>query len=201
MIDFVKENSEIIRTVTNVAMLVIWITYLQLFLMSYMRQRRSSILVNRGAGRGVEARCLISNMSAEPIYVQSIMAVLQDGGREWTASVTDVEELGDNSADIGKATNQGPLHAGDYMDIGSFKSLARRAAEHAGAPVGGMMQDYDSLELIVVAAYASERKSVAARRRFQLESGGRLIPSTVSTRQIRFGPERKRIVRHHAKYL
>jgi uncharacterized protein with PhoU and TrkA domain len=40
------------------------------------QQKRSDVLINRGTGAGLEARCMISNMSPEAIYIESVIATV-----------------------------------------------------------------------------------------------------------------------------
>jgi hypothetical protein len=47
----------------------VWLLYLHLFLTSYRRQQETVILIHRGASEDDRARCIVSNMGSEPIYV------------------------------------------------------------------------------------------------------------------------------------
>src|SRR5690606_34596270 len=75
--DWITEHSDLINVMSNVGMLVVWITYLQVFLAGYRRQKKATILINRGGGGGLEAHCLVTNMSAEAIYVHTLIARLK----------------------------------------------------------------------------------------------------------------------------
>lgn len=202
MLQWIGQNSQALNVVVNTAMLIVWLTYLQLFLMSYMRQRRSHLLINRGAGDGVESRCLISNMSAEPVYIQSIMAVLKKGDNAWTAPVTDFDDTrGDQVDHVSEATNQGPLGVGEFIDVGTFAKLAERTARFAGASGEEVEQTFDAMELTVVAAHASEALPVAARREFALGDDGALTPLTITSEQIRAHHKRREVTRYMRKFL
>jgi hypothetical protein len=50
---------------------------------SYRRQRRPKILINLGGGSTPDARCLIGDMSAEPIYVESLIITVETADRRW----------------------------------------------------------------------------------------------------------------------
>lgn len=202
MLRWIGENGETLNFLVNAAMLLVWVSYLQLFLMSYVRQRRSSILINRGAGTGIEARCLICNMSAEPVYVQSIFAQLRSDSKRWTAPVTDFEGVrGDQVDNVQKATNQGPLASGQFIDVGTFAELAARAARHSELPSDDIGRHFDSMELTVIAAHSSDDLSVAARHEFKLGDDGSLTPTTVGSEQIRSWFRRKQLGRYLGKYL
>ena len=194
MFEWINQHSSSINVFANVAMVLVWVTYLQLLLASYRRQRQSTILINRGAGSSLEARCFVSNMSAEPIYVQNIVATLKNGEKSWKAAVTDLEEFqNDEIEHAGQATNQGPLGVGEYCDLGTFKHLAWRAAHNAGLEIEEVSRNFDGFELTVVAAYGPDKHSVAARREFKIEERGELKPTTVASKQIRSRRERREI--------
>lgn len=195
MFEWIGDNSSALNVFLNLGILLVWVTYLHLLLMAYVRQRRASIIVNRGAGHGVEARCLLSNMSAEPIYIQNLVATLKNDSGEWKAVVTDLEEAAAQGSELKHVTSQGPLDSGEFFDAGTFSSLARRAARLAGAPSEDLERDYACLELTVVAAYGTDSMFVAARREFRLEDEGRLVPATTTTVQIRSRAERRKIDR------
>ena len=87
-------------------MLLVWIAFLQVFVSSYRRQKRPNILIHRGAGSELEARCLISNMSAEPIYIESLIATVETVDGRWSCPVTEADE---GRSDLTLATRQGPM--------------------------------------------------------------------------------------------
>ena len=77
MLTWIAENTEVLNLAANVAMVVIWLAYLHVFLRSFRRQTRPKIVINLAAGSTLDAACFISNMSSEPIYVESIVAKLE----------------------------------------------------------------------------------------------------------------------------
>ena len=186
MTAWLAQNQAAVDTGVSVLMALIWLVYLQIFVASTLRQRRSSILVNTGVGVGMQARCFISNLGYEPVYLNEILVRLNSGGRTATAVITDRRELSDEALkDPDEATNQGPLRTGHMTDIGSFHDLFERArgqVEEDFAP-----ERIDRLELIVVANTASVRH-VGASRAFCLThapEGIRMKPETLDTHQIR----------------
>ena len=58
--NWIAEHSDLINVLSNIGMLVVWITYLQVFLAGYKRQRKATILINRGGGKGFGAHCLVT---------------------------------------------------------------------------------------------------------------------------------------------
>lgn len=200
MLEWITAHSTALNVITNLTMLLVWFVYLHLILMAYVRQRKPRILINRAAGVGMKAHCLISNMSKEPIYLQSILAVLKTKDRSWMMAVTDVESL-DEDADQpsgANATNQGPLCQGDYKDIGTLGDLVRRTRETTDLPNRDdhPAEVFTSFELIVVAAHSSDSLVIGAQRVFHFDAspeGDRIYPATVETRQISSPWERRRL--------
>lgn len=208
MLNWIDTHSATINVFTNVAMLGVWFVYLHLILMAYLRQRKPRILINRGAGVGLNAHCLVSNMSQEPIYVNSILAVLKTEDRSWMMAVTDVESLEDrDDQPTGtSATNQGPLCQGDYMDIGTLGNLVRRTREKTDLANtdGHPSQIFKTFELIVVAAHGSDSLAIGAKRTFRFDpapDGDCIYPDTVETKQISSPWERRRVHRLLKQHL
>ncbi|WP_134495937.1 hypothetical protein [Microvirga pakistanensis] len=178
-------------------MLFVWIAYLQVFVSSYRRQKRSNIQINRGAGFGLEARCLISNMSAEAIYIESIIATVETNEGRWSCPVT---ELLEGRSDLDLKTRQGPLQAGRFVDIGSFHSLIEPALQRSTGSRGGIASD-DLKNLVffkikVIAVHGSEDLLAGATRRFDLirQQDQLLVRGqTVGTHQIRSRRERQKL--------
>lgn len=209
MLEWMSQRQEFLNLLVNLGMLVVWIAYLQLFLANFRRQRRPNILINFGAGSGLSARCLVSNMSSEAIYIESIIAKLEGDGTTQTCAVTDLEDLGAERIleDPKQGTRQGPLASGGYMDIGEFRDLIERVMRSNGTPddgqppslVGGRV-----FELQVIANYGSENLLVGGERRFDLvERQGQLTlrPRGIDTRQITTWRERRRIARTLREHL
>lgn len=189
MWDWINAHGQALSVVISLLTAFVWIAYFQLLFMSYRRQRRTRILINRGAGEGTQSHCLISNMGAEPLYVISILGTLERGDERVTAEISDLDrhEIGQiNKSSEG--TNQGPLQSGEYMDIGRFSDLMARCARARGASTDKLDARFDGLTLTVIAAYGADDLSVGATRRFVLEEGkedARMTPESISTRQLR----------------
>ncbi|MBB2969905.1 hypothetical protein [Mesorhizobium sp. RMAD-H1] len=214
MLEWISANNRGLTLLVSLAMLIVWLAYLQVFLGGYRRQTRPKIIINYGAGTAIDARCFISNMSSEPIYVESIVAKLEVDGRSWSRPVTDVEppDGGESAADPKKRTYQGPLMPGQYMEIGSFRGLLSRVAHNGkcDGETAGERVNIDALdgavtaEILVLADYASEDLLVGARRRFAAfrdDGGWRMHSETVGTEQIRSKRKRRQIEAMLAKNL
>lgn len=197
MWNWIAANHQVISALANIAMLFVWIAYLQVFVSSYRRQKRSNILINRGAGSGLEARCLISNMSAEAIYIESVIATIETAAGRWSCPVTDLLE---GRSDLDLKTRQGPVQAGQFVDIGSFQSLVqpvfRRGAEPQCDVASDGFENLISFDIKVIAVHGSEDLLAGATRRFDLiRRQGRLLVRghEVGTHQIRSRQERERL--------
>ena len=193
MLDFLKENVEIVQIAASLTTTVVWLVYLHIFLSGYIQQRRSSILINRGGGQDMQARCLVSNMGAQPAYLLDVLASLDTGENVEVSSVVDREEL--RKEELEQPTNvtgQGPIPSGGYVDIGTFKDVARRAG-HSGDETD--LQNR-CLKLMAVCATNQANHVVAAVREFDMDAEGervRLKPHKLEARQIRSRRLRKKI--------
>jgi len=203
MLDWIDGNSQTINAIINLCMLFVWVAYLQVFVSNYKRQQRAKILINLGSGLGLNNRCLVSNMSSEAIYINSIIIEEECGGVRHSAAVTELDDIEgwEHASDINLWSRQGPLKPGEMRDMGSFASMLdhalnvrpRRDTEGKEA-----LTIADAFSVVVFANYASEDLMVGARRRFHILSDGgtvRLRPETVGTIQIRSRRERRKIER------
>ncbi|WP_334062992.1 hypothetical protein [Limimaricola cinnabarinus] len=174
--DWLSSHSAALGVIVNAAMLVVWIVYLNIFLVSYLRQRRQCILITQGAGSGLSARCFVSNLGLEPIFVVDVLITLSGADLRHTINVTDRTQLTDRELENPReATNQGPMRTGDHSSIGDFATLIDRAM--AGAPDKLELDMVETVEVTVVAATAARGSVVGARRIFALETddGARLL--------------------------
>ena len=204
MLGWLSDNSNWLNVCVNTAMLIVWIVYLQLLLSGYRHQRRASILITRGAGHGIRARCLITNMSLEPIYVTSLVATLVTEEERLDVALTDLRDLPEDlGTDPRSAMRQGSLATGHYLDLGHFDEVLAQLVEAT--------DDFDdveavkALELTAVALYASDRHPVGARRCFAIERGNgrgpRITPTDITTKQLRSRRERRKLLATLSKHL
>ncbi len=121
MFDWISQNKDVLNVLIGFATLMVWVVYAQLLYNGYKRQRRPRIVINRGRYKGVDALCLISNMSAESIFVQHIVARLETDKGDYFQDVTELEQNyqeGDEERErqstsdtpsLSDSTRQGPL--------------------------------------------------------------------------------------------
>jgi hypothetical protein len=197
---WIAENQEVITALTGVGTLLVWVIYLQVFVSSYRRQLRATLLVTRGAGDGLEARCFVSNMSSGPVYVQSVLVRLETRASTLISPVTDLLDLeGETPAEPMQRTRQGPLASGEIRDIGSFRNLMQHVlrANLQGPDLENAPETVRSISVEVIGIYGSEDLPIGARRRFVvLNHDGRIWVKgeELETRQIRSKRERRRLV-------
>ena len=200
MLEWIEIHHTALSVLISFAMLIVWVMYLQLFLMTYVRQRRSKIIINKVAGNSQKSHCFISNMSAETIYVIIIRATLRSNEDTWTAYITDFEEISDNSekrpADM---TYQGPMGTGAFYDLGSFESIISCVLSRTKAPKDILQHDDFSMEIKVLGFYGSEKLPVAAFRDFTYEIG-EIRPATPQTYQVRSLLKRRQIAHELGNY-
>lgn len=209
MANWVASNYALLNLIISAGLLVVWITYLQVFLSSYRQQWRPKILINRGGGFGLKGRCLISNMSSEAIYIESIVANLVRGDDRISSAVTDLEDIQDEvmKSDPKRSTRQGPLPSGGYMDSGSFGDLVDRLLRQNSESHGSLLDrlpEEAALEVVVIANYGSEKQIVGAKRRFDLvkrDSEIQLRPHEIDTEQIKSARERREMAEMLRDYL
>ncbi|SKA12631.1 hypothetical protein [Novilysobacter spongiicola] len=204
---WILEHRESISLLVTVGTLVVWIVYLQVFLASYRRQRKPTILINLGQGRGLDAHCLVTNMSAEAIYIHALIARIEGPEGVLVCSITELDnETWSDPSEIRLWTRQGPLKAGHVRDMGSVQAIIDHAME--SAPEGGRSLEpgagRHSLELKVIAVHGSEDLLAGARRTFDIiqhERGPALRPRSYGATQIRSKRERRQMERSLADEL
>ncbi|RKF23331.1 hypothetical protein D6851_02340 [Altericroceibacterium spongiae] len=199
MLHWLSLNSGITSNVLSFLMLIVWITYLQLLFIQFRATRRSSILITRAAGRGMRSRCLVTNMSSEPLYVTSLIGTLHIGERQIELPLTDLHELPDDlGQDPRSKMGQGSLSTGQYLDMGHFEDIASTMLQ-ANEETDVAIKDVHQLDLVVVAFYAPERLPVGAVRSFHFDhgapKGARVRPLTISTAQIRQRRQRRELLK------
>lgn len=195
--DWIKDNSEVLQLGLGLVSAVVWLGYLQILYLGFARQRQAVVMIHHGAAEDDRARCTVSNMGTEPIYVMALLAKLTIDGKTVNATVTDREELAfeDLETPISRTT-QGPLKSGEYMDVGSFSDLIWRAQQRNGVSDASLT---DEIEVSVVAASGHASKLVVANRTFQRrkddDGAVHFIPTSVLTKQIRGPWTRRKLLR------
>jgi hypothetical protein len=127
-------------------------------------------------------------MSAEAIYIESVIASVETKQGRWSYPVT---ETPGGRSDLELVTRQGPLEAGRFVDIGTFRSIVQPILDKSTldrADTADDPGDLVSLEIKVIAVHGSEDLLAGAIRRFDVIRGKGQITvkgHTVGTHQIR----------------
>ncbi len=58
---WLSDNSSTIQAISGIVTAIVWIVYLQIFVSSFRRQRRSEILIHTGGNRA-DPRIFVSNL-------------------------------------------------------------------------------------------------------------------------------------------
>lgn len=202
MWNWIAENSDVLNVVLSALMLLVWVLYFQLLLNGYRRTRRARILISRANGHGLGTQCVVTNMSAEAIYIEGVIAEIRGDHPNETITCSLTDHGGKVTPELPSEEDgyQGPLNSGRSVELGPYS----RIVEHALEENGGDISAVRGMTLTVVATYGPEDKPVAAKRDYEIvERAGRRVLSskTVTTRQIRSAAERGQIERFMREQL
>lgn len=193
MLQTLSDHAPLLNAGLNAAMVLIWVVYLQIFLVGHRRQSRSVIHIDLGSIDGAQARCLVTSLSSGAIYVQGIAADLVRNGHTSRMLITEREEVDqDKVEDPMSRTNRGTLQPGQTVDIGSLDDVIRRAQIRLGEE--WTFDEIDSVTITVVAISGQAERIVGAAKEFCVERGDSTIwfsPTKILTRQIRPRQTRK----------
>lgn len=191
---WITEHSALISALTGFGTLLVWIVYLHVFVSSYRRQLGATLLITRGPGDGLAARCFLTNMSAGPVYVLSVIITLETPKGTLIRPATEMHESDEpGSSRPLERTRQGPLQPAAIRDIGSFGHLVDAALREGDA----RLDEVEAVTIAVLGVYGSEDLPVGARRRFLLSregAGVRVHSATIDTAQIRRRGERRKLL-------
>jgi hypothetical protein len=190
MWEFLAAQSEPLNVVANGLMLVVWTLYFQLLWTDRRRERRPRILINRSAGKDLDANCVVTNMSREAIYLECVAINLRNGEEVETHSLTDLSNLTRRpQTDPRRFWFQGPVASGEYLDLGPFRALLESVLSDE-VDVGALQ----AFEILIVATYGPDRNPTGARRVFRRPRGDAETLLAEGTHQIDGWRERRRLI-------
>ena len=197
MLDWVRENEPILGLAFQAITAFVWLVYLQILVMGFVRQRRPNILIHRSIGLGDESRCFVSNMGAEAVYLIGLLAEMTIDGTPFRAFVTDRDGTpGDEDDSAARGTAQGPIAPGAMVDAGTFGDIVQRGLRRVGRETDGTgMSD---LRLTALCASGESDRLVGATRDFRVGSrdGSRgFVPVRATSTQIGSWLQRRRLRR------
>ncbi|WP_111414705.1 hypothetical protein [Billgrantia lactosivorans] len=218
MFDWLFQHGDNVSVLTDIGTLIVWVVYAQLLYFGFRRQRRPRLLINRGRKKAIDALCIISNMSAEPVFIQHIIAELETSRGTVRMDVTDSTESYSRDDEAGAGhfssgsndpspiaqdgSHQGPLGPGDFVHIDSFAALTQRLARDAGfemegnRPLHGVL--FRTLTIRIICIYGSEDLPIGAERCFEFvdqQPGCGLVPATWDTKRLSTPWQRRRLCR------
>lgn len=195
MLDWIAENSATLQVAVSLFTAVVWLAYLHILWLNFRRQRQPVILINRSIARDENAHCFVTNMGAEPIYLLEVMARVVTEDKTYHVKVTEREEVALKDVENPLTrTNQGPIKSGEFIDIGSFLDLLRRAEARIGTE--GLFDKVRQMDLTVAAADGHTTRLIAARHEFRAEwKDGKpyFVPERIMAHQIRNIFQRRKI--------
>ena len=201
MWQWINQNAQALSFFASLGTLAVWLFYAHLLFSGFKRQRKARILITQGWGQQVDSVCLISNMSQEPIYIHSLLMTIRTQDGEYTESITDFDTAQPNDSEDHpqEVTRQGPLRAGEQMNLGTFRSLIRQAGkrhkhlEHDDKqPIRTM--EVENFKITVIASYGPEGGVVGAQRKFIVRGDDNELMRPVATTTKRLA---KRSARQH----
>ncbi|RDD64630.1 hypothetical protein DU478_18860 [Thalassococcus profundi] len=197
MWEWMKDNVTTLQVLVSLLSTGVWIAYLHVFVASFKRQTRSSLLITRVGGRDLNGRCIVSNMGSEPAYLLDVLAEFQADQEVMTVSIVDRLELWDTSSDVSSGVSAvGPITSGSYVDIGRFEDFFNRARKKMGKP--NVTEETQCLKLIAIAATSQARDLIAAYRNFEFKTVDKngtvhVMPVEVEARQVKSRRKRKQL--------
>ncbi|KFF48012.1 hypothetical protein GY26_17035 [Gammaproteobacteria bacterium MFB021] len=202
--EWFAQNSRAITAVSSLFTLFVWIFYAQILYRNFARTRRPRIIINRGHGNGLGARCLISNMSSEPIFLEHVIVSLHTSEGWLTKDLIDeeVNYLREAESDSQHVSSQGPMLSGSFSHIGTFRAIIQQICRGhdidfaQGHTSNGAKLHH--LDVRVVAIYGSEDHPIGAARRFRMEQEGDgdacvLVPVSIDTKRYASRLQRWRV--------
>lgn len=188
----ISANSGALNVVLNAVMVAVWAVYLHLILSGYRREVRPRILINRSAGHDLDANCVVTNMSREAIYIDSVCLTFWTAERHKTRSLADLSSLTRRpDADPRAFWFQGPVASSEYLLLGSFRQLL---GDLLGVDDAALERgEITAFEVVVVATYGPDKGPVGARRRFRRKHDDPDAWTADPTHQMSNWRERRRL--------
>lgn len=210
MLEFLQANAPLVSAVASVGTLSIWAIYLHIFVSGYQRQIKPMLIINRVEGSGSDARCFVTNMSRDPVHIQSVVAKVTTAEDEYIAYITDAEDVrqAGNPSGWERLTRQGPLQSGTMVDMGSYECIldyvASTCCDANGFAQSKLAEEATELEITILGIYGSEDLLIGATRVFAMHHSKSRIDlraCDAHTRQITGKRERRILASQLAQQL
>ncbi|APX24690.1 MAG: hypothetical protein CML50_25020 [Rhodobacteraceae bacterium] len=196
MIEWMSNHAQLLGVAVSAVTAVIWVIYLQLLVSSMRRQRRTNVEITRAGEPGEDAKCLVSNMGAEPVYIKSVIVDVVADGERYTAAATQRREITqDKLTDLAEKTTEGPLESGKSRDVGSFKDLVSRMMDFC--EIEQLKDRIENIKILVVMTSGFSKQLAAAEQEFAVTPDGQgglyVTHSSVTSTQLRGRRVRRQI--------
>lgn len=193
--EWLSEHAQLLGVGVSAVTAVVWLVYLQLLLDGMRRQRRTNIEITRAGGQKENAKCLVSNMGAEPVFLLSVIVSAEAEGETYSAAATQRRDSLENLCDLREMTNEGPLETGKSRDVGSFEDLVKRLLSFHD--VDDLKRKIEHIKILVAVNSGFSKQISAAEQSFSVsvDQNGclHLTPEHVTTRQLRGRKVRRHI--------
>lgn len=190
-----------VSAVATVGTLIVWVYYARLLHLGFIRHEAPLLLIHQARVQTSESSaCLIANLSREPVHVALILALAHTARGVYKVRITDYRMLSSSDEeDFAHESHlkEGPLHAGSYLSLGSFRSILHTLAdasslerdlmpEEATPSAIDIARHISSLELRVIIHYSAYIRPAAVTRRYNVGVHGdhvHFLPPQVLTKQ------------------
>ena len=183
MFPWLSENAGSVQAIASVVTAVIWLVYLQILVGGIRRNKRAWLSINRGAGNGMNAHVLVSNLGNEPVYLRDILMKVRTDEKTIPAFITERQEYSrEELNDALSGTLQGPLEGGGYRSLGELREIFNRV---------GLSIEHDELEKIKeieFVVFGATHTTAGACKTYRVarddDGNIRLDPTRMQTRRL-----------------
>lgn len=183
MFTWLSENASVVQAVAAIVTALIWLVYLQILVGGIRRNKRAWLSINRGAGDGMNAHVLVSNLGNEPVYLRDILMKVRTDEKTTPAFITERQEY--SREELGDALNgtlQGPLQGGAYRSLGDLREIFRRAGL-SDAP-----EELEKINEIEFVVFGATHTTAGACKTYNVvcddNNNLRLDPTRMQTRRL-----------------
>lgn len=182
MLAWLSDNATALSILASVATVMIWLMYLHLFYRSYRLQQRPHLVIKQGSRFDLDSTCYLSNMSQQAVDVMAVLIDVHQHGEHLTFGPSDTGGAGSD-----KQLIHSPLHAGNYLKLGTFREFLQDAGHDIHVAALDAPEDNIILEVRVVALVGAQQVPRGARRRFRIsfdDTTPQVRPVDVLPRQL-----------------
>ena len=203
--DWITDNLNLISTLTNVIMLLVWVFYARLLYKDFSRQRSPVMFIHRTFGESLNPDCLVVNLSSDTVHILCVLMTLRTRHGVFTSRITEYNRMAPDEHgqrqlashdQMMESYKQGPLPPGYFLSLNNFRTMIQTVKVdsvdgHFGdddrtPTVEELVESIKEVELRIVAIYGLYVSPVGARRTFRINRtalGLEVLPTMELTRQ------------------